>query len=83
PRKVLIAVGDKSYTDILINTFQQHTEDFTLSSQEVLHRRFLQEIVEIETPEILIIHDYYLESDYNRQELKDKELISFLKDMRI
>lgn len=82
-KKVLIAVGDKSYSNILIETFSQHTEHFTLSSQEVLHRRFLEEIVELEQPDILVIHDYYLESDFTRIEMKEQELSTFFRKLRV
>lgn len=82
-KKVLIAVGDKSYSNILIDTFSQHTEHFTLSSQEVLHRRFLEEIVELENPDILVIHDYYLESDFTRNEMKEQELATFFRKLRV
>ncbi|MEK3992655.1 hypothetical protein [Robertmurraya sp. FSL R5-0851] len=81
--KVLIAVGDKSYTDILTETFSQHTDYFTLSSQEVLHRRFLEEIVELEKPDMLVIHDYYLESDFTRDEMKEQELATFFRKLRV
>ncbi|MFT9495742.1 MULTISPECIES: hypothetical protein [Bacillota] len=83
PKKVLIAVGDKSYTDILKQTFSRHRDHFILSSQEVFHRRFLREIVEHENPDYLIIHDYYLESDFVRPEQKDKELLTFIRNFRI
>lgn len=82
-RKVLIAVGDKSYSDILINTFEKHKDEFTLSSQEVLHRRFLEEILDIEKPDILVIHDYYLGSDFVRQEQKEQELAAFIRKIRV
>lgn len=82
-KKVLIAVGDKSYSDILIDTFEKQNDEFTLSSQEVLHRRFLEEILDIEKPDILVIHDYYLGSDFVRQEQKEQELASFIRKIRV
>ncbi|RHW35964.1 hypothetical protein D1B31_17895 [Neobacillus notoginsengisoli] len=82
-KKVLIAVGDKSYSNILTETFNKHQDDFYLSSQEVLHRRFLEEILDIEKPDILIIHDYYLGSDFVREEQREDELISFFRKIRV
>lgn len=80
---MLIAVGDKSYSKILMEIILENPEHFQLSSQEVLHRRFLEEIVEIEQPDILLIHDYYLESDYTRPEMKDNELLSFIRKTKL
>lgn len=82
-KKVLIAVGDKSYTAILKETFEKYPEQFVLSPQEVLHRRFLEEILDIEKPDVLVIHDYYLGSDFIRQEQKDQELATFFRNFRI
>lgn len=82
-KKVLIAVGNKSYSKILIDTFKSYPDSFSLSSQEVLHRRFLEEIIENEKPDILLIHDYYLESDYNRKELQEQELLSLIRTIRL
>ncbi|MEI2356709.1 hypothetical protein [Mesobacillus zeae] len=82
-KKVLIAVGSKSYADILKDTFVNHPNDFVLSSQEVFHRRFLEEIIETEKPDILLIHDYYLDSDYTRQEQKEQEFVSIIKKIRV
>lgn len=82
-KKVLIAVGDKTYTKILIETFSKYPEDFTLSKQEILHRKYLYEIVKEETPSILIVHDTYLESMQENQKDKDIELLSIIKQLRL
>ncbi|MCM3364329.1 P-loop NTPase family protein [Niallia sp. MER TA 168] len=82
-KKVLIAVGDKSYTKILFETFSKYPDDFTLSKQEILHRRYLYEIVKEESPSVLIVHDTYLESVQENQRDKDKELISIIKQLRL
>lgn len=82
-QKVLIAVGEKSYSLILKETFEKHQEEFVLSSQEVLHRRFLEEILDIEKPDFLIIHDYYLESDFSEQEQRDQELAKLFRAARV
>jgi hypothetical protein len=82
-QKVLIAVAEKTYTDILRDLFLKHSEDFVLSSQEVFHRRFLEEMVENERPDILLIHDSYLESEYVEQEKKDEEMLFYIKKFRL
>ncbi|MEY8742031.1 hypothetical protein AB9M62_21385 [Bacillales bacterium AN1005] len=82
-KKILIAVGDRNYTEILCDAFDNYTKLFTLANQEVLHRRYLEEIVEIETPDILIIHDRYLESSYEQQEDRNNELLAYIRQCRI
>ncbi len=78
-KKVLIAVGDKDYTNILKNTFAKYPKEFTLSSQEVFHRQYLLEIVENEKPDILVVHDDYLSSSYSTDEEKEKEWLQFIR----
>lgn len=82
-KKVLIAVGDKSYSTILKNNFDSYPDSFSLSSQEVLHRRFLEEILDLEKPDILVIHDQYLGSDFIRPEQQDQELTSLIRKFRV
>ncbi|MDE3840996.1 hypothetical protein C0966_17165 (plasmid) [Bacillus methanolicus] len=82
-KKVLIAVGDKSYSELLKLNFEDHPQDFLISSHEVLHRRYLTEILNIEKPDILIIHDHYLNSDFHEKEEQDKELITLIRNIRI
>ncbi len=81
--KVLIAVGDRTFTNILKDTFERHKQVFLLSSQEIFHRRFLTEIVDIEKPDILILHDYYLESDLTQTEQKEQEMLTFIRNFRV
>lgn len=81
-KKVLIAVGDRNYTEILCDAFDKHTSLFTLANQEVLHRRYLEEIVDLETPDILIIHDRYLESSFAEQVDRDNELLAYIRQCR-
>lgn len=78
-RKVLIAVGDREYTNILKRNFFNYPDDFTLSSQEVFHRQYLLEIVELEKPDILILHDTYLPSSFNTKEGRENELLDFIR----
>jgi hypothetical protein len=82
-KKVLIAIGDKAYTEIMKETLASYADDFSLSSQEVFSRRFLEEILDIEKPDILLIHDQYLGSDFSEQKDKDNELLTFIRNIRI
>lgn len=82
-KKVLLAIGNKQYSELLKRNFYQHKDFFSIANQEVLHHRFLEELVDVEKPDILLLHDYYLESDYVRPEIKEKEWQSFIRKMRV
>jgi hypothetical protein len=56
---------------------------FEVAPQEILHRRFLEEMVDIDKPDILIIHDYYLESDLQEPKEKEKEILDVIKKLRV
>jgi hypothetical protein len=82
-QKVLLAVGNEKLSQILRNTLSEFPNDFNISETEVFHHRFLEEIVESEIPDILILHDFYLESDCKTKGEKEKEWISFIKKIRV
>lgn len=81
-KRVMLAVGDKNYSDILKEIFREHEDHFELC-QEVLHRNYIEELIEVENPDILIIHDKYLPSDKNTDEERDKELIELVRQLRV
>lgn len=81
-KKVMLAVGDKNYSDILKEIFREHKDKFELC-QEVLHRNYLEELIEVEKPDIIIIHDYYLPSDKTSEEERDQELLELVRKFRI
>ena len=82
--RVLLAIGDPNYAQIVRNVlYSQEDHYFNVIDNDVFHRRFLNEIIDIENPDILIIHDELLESDFEDGEEKENEMIQFLNDWRL
>lgn len=79
--KVLLAIGDSGFSQILRNRLNEH--DFVVIDNEVLHRDYLEEIVANERPAILIVHDYYLASSKESESDKEKELLAFFQKIRM
>lgn len=73
---ILLAVGDKTYTDLLRKIFVE--QGLEVSDNEVLHRNYLNEIIDEENPSIVVIHDAYLPSDYSNQAEVDDEILKFI-----
>lgn len=71
-KKVLLAIGDATYSKILRNHLSTHEDDFEVIDSEVMHHRYLDEFIIEEQPDILILHDYYLPNDF---ESSDREWI--------
>lgn len=59
-KKVLIAVGDPTYSELLTAEFKKENEYFALMPQEVMHYQYLEEILKDDIPDILIVHDFFL-----------------------
>lgn len=78
---VLLAVGSPEMANIL----KRHLEGANIEvlESEVLHRRYLDELVEIENPSMVILHDTYLPSEYEETQKRDEELLGFLNRWRI
>lgn len=62
-KRLLLAVGDPNYSSILKQHFSQHPDEFSIINQEVLHVKYLAEIIRDEKPDMLLIHDTYLDND--------------------
>lgn len=78
--KVLLAVGDKNLSQLL----RRHLEgaNFELSKEDVLHRSYLEEIVDFENPDLLIIHDRLLPSDQIGEKENEEELLGMVEAWR-
>jgi hypothetical protein len=82
-KRVLIAVGNPHYSEILRKNLMDNSNLFEVAPQEILHRRFIEEMVDIDKPDILIVHDYYLESDLQEPKEKEKEILDVIKKLRV
>lgn len=79
---VLLAIGNKSFSSIILKHLEKHSGSFHIANQEVMHHRYLEELIEVEKPDILIVHDYHLPSDKSTQEEREEEWLSFIQRVR-
>ncbi|MFC0273778.1 hypothetical protein ACFFIX_20535 [Metabacillus herbersteinensis] len=82
-KKVLLGIGNKDFSQILRNNLLKQEKDFIVPEQEVMHHRYLSEIVDLEKPDILVVHDYYLPSDNVGKEEREREWLSFFSKIRV
>lgn len=79
--RVLLAVCEPNLSSIL----RKHMANngFDVIDQEVHHRKYLNEIIDYEAPSILVLHDYYLESDFENEQERNAELLNFIDQWRL
>ncbi len=76
----LLAIGDRDFTEILRKNFIQGGLD--VNENEVLHRNYLNEIIESEQPSTVVLHDVYLPSDTATQQDNEAEMLSLIEQWR-
>ncbi|MGN7299765.1 hypothetical protein [Ferdinandcohnia sp. SAFN-114] len=81
-KRILLAIGNTDYSKILRSHFANHSDELEVLEQEIMHHKYLDEIVELEKPDILLVHDYYLSSDTTMGPEREKEWITFIQHMR-
>lgn len=81
-KQVLLAIGNKHYSAIIQKHLESVPGRFKVASQEVMHHRYLDELLEVEEPDILIVHDTNLPSDQSTKEEREDEWISFFQRVR-
>ena len=82
-KRILLAIGNTEYSKILRSHFANHADELVVLEQEIMHHKYLDEIVELEKPDILLVHDYYLSSDTVMGPEREKEWITFLQHIRV
>lgn len=78
---ILLAVGEPSMANILRKYFEEGA--FEVIDNDVHHRKYLNDILELENPNILILHDIYLPSDLHTKEDKEQELLTLINSWRV
>lgn len=79
--RVLLAVGDSNLSKILRGNLVK--ANFNVMEDEVLHRNYMNEIIDNERVEMIIIHDIYLPSDLETKEEREEEILKFIEHWRI
>ncbi|GLO68279.1 MULTISPECIES: hypothetical protein [Oceanobacillus] len=75
--RILIGVANEYISDIL-RKYLVPSEHFHIIEQEVMHMRFMEEVLDSEQPDILIVHDVFLPSEKMDSEERQQEWLSFL-----
>lgn len=78
--KVLMAVGEKNLSQIIKGNLVD--AGFEVAKEEVLHRDYLNEKIDHERPDLLIIHDKQLPSQFSDKEKNEEEFIRLIESWR-
>lgn len=73
---ILLAISEQNFTDIIRNGLVGN--GFDVMDKDVLHRNYLNEIIEYEKPSMVIVHDVYLPSDFTEQSAIDDEMLELI-----
>lgn len=79
--RVLLAVGSQDYAQILRKNLANL--DFDVIDSDVYHRRYLEEVIDLEQPDMVIIHDTYLPCEPESVAEKENEMIQMIERWRI
>lgn len=79
--RVLLAVGEPNMTSIIKSHLVEN--GFDVIDQIIVHRKYLQEAIELEKPEMVIIHDTYLQSSFEDPNERDQEMLRMIDQWRL
>jgi len=79
--RILLAIGNDDFSNIV----RMHFADagFDVLDNDVYHRNFLPELLEIERPDIVVLHDVFLPSDTQTAEENELELLKLISSWRV
>lgn len=78
---VLLAVGNENVSNIL-RKYINNAEHLQLINQEVMHFQYLDEIIELHDPDLLIVHDVFLPSETTGKKEREEEWLNFFHSTR-
>lgn len=78
-KKVLLAIGEEHVTHILRNNM---SETFDVLREEVLHAQYISEYVETSKPDILIVHEQFLQHDATTDDDRENFYLALLQQLR-
>lgn len=79
--RVLLAVGEPNLSKILRKHLVNYK--FEVLDTEVFHRKYLDDILSSEYPDIVIIHDTYLPSEKEESKEREAEILQMIESWRI
>lgn len=78
-KKVLLAIGNDKFNNLLRSPLSAY---FTVLSEEVYSRKYLEEFVQDHEPDIIVVHDYFLTSEYHDQFEQEVEWLQIIERIR-
>jgi len=78
-KKVLLAIGQENVVNILRNNM---SETFDVLRDEVLHAQYISEYVEISKPDILIVHERFLQNDATTDDEREAFYLTLFQQLR-
>lgn len=80
-KKIVLAISDTVYTSYLREDFTG--AGFEVADSDVMHIKYLDEILDMEQPDILCINDKRLNIDAGHEEKRELIILQKLRDIRI
>jgi len=78
---ILLAIAEPTISNGIRKVLVDH--GFSVFEDEVLHRKFLNETIELLSPSMVIIHDHFLPSDFENPEERDEEILQMIENWRM
>mgnify|MGYP001770864190 CR=1 FL=1 len=78
-KKVLLAIGEENVTNILRNNM---SATFDVLRDEVLHARYISEYVETSKPDVLIVHERFLQHDATTDDEREAFYLKLFQQLR-
>ncbi|MEX3623629.1 hypothetical protein [Viridibacillus arvi] len=78
-KKILLGIGNEKFNHLLRT---QLSNDFFVLAEEVYSRKYLEEFIEDYSPNIVILHDYFLTSEKEEQLEKEVEWLQIIERIR-
>ncbi|MDX1805852.1 MAG: hypothetical protein R3267_02345 [Paenisporosarcina sp.] len=80
-QRIQLAIGKDDFSNILRMHFAE--AGFDVLSNDAYHRNFLPDLLDLEEPHIVIIHDSFLPSETDTREANENELLQMLHAFRM
>lgn len=78
---ILLAIAEPTISNGIRKVLVEH--GLTVLKDEVLHRKYLNETIELLSPSMVIIHDYFLPSELEDPEERDQEILQMIEHWRM
>ena len=78
-KRVLLALGEERFSGLIRGKLNPY---FEVLADEVMSRAYLEPIAEMFNPEIIIVHDTFLNSTEAKAEARNREMLQLIQNLR-